>query len=71
MSWNDKAKTYWDNTPKEIQFKIINNMFCMCTKENTTIIDYIVFPENKHAVLRGKCIKRGNNVERMLDEPFE
>jgi len=50
--------------------KILDNCYCRCDKENpiTTIIDYKIFAIDAYdIVLKGKCKKCGNRVNRVTE----
>ena len=68
MENNDiKALQKWNKIPKEIQQKIINNVFCR-TCMNTTIVDYEISNDEFGILLKGKCKKCGNYVARLVED---
>lgn len=68
MSVTDfKAAQKWSKIPKDIQMRLLSNVFCVnCTE--TTIIDYDMY-DNKHGILlKGKCKKCGKDVARLVED---
>jgi len=62
-----KAVKKWKKIPKELQRKLLNNVFCVnCTV--TTIVDYSLHDEEHGVLLKGKCKKCGRNVARLVKE---
>jgi len=62
-----KAMAKWNEIPKDIQEKILDNVFCRNCM-TTTIVDYEIHLERGNmAVLSGKCKKCGVEVARVLD----
>lgn len=62
-----KALQKWSKIPKNIQQRLLSNVFCRKCGE-TTITDY-VFKDDKFGLkLKGKCIKCGSDVVRCLED---
>lgn len=68
MSVTDlEAVRKWKRIPKEIQQKLINNVFCRnCF--TTTIVDYVIVNKEQGIVLQGKCKTCGGDVARMIED---
>lgn len=68
MSVTDmNAMRKWRKIPKDIQHKLINNVFCS-TCFNTTIVDYTLHDEKMGILLRGKCKTCGEDVARLVED---
>lgn len=67
MSVTDiKALQKWSKIPKDIQEKLIDNVFCT-NCHVTTIVDYSLHDDQLGIVLRGKCKKCGKAVARVVE----
>jgi len=57
----------WNELPKNIQNKILDNVFCgECLV--TTIVDYdMTLTDDGFVLLKGKCKKCGGNIVRVVD----
>ena len=56
----------WDQIPKDIQKRILDNVFCSnCFV--TTIVDYTMTDEKHGIVIEGKCKKCGKTVCRVVE----
>jgi len=61
-----KAMEKWNKIPKELQKRLINNVYCSKCFE-TSIVDYDIKDDKYGIVLEGKCKKCGSNVARMVE----
>ncbi|MBY7145027.1 hypothetical protein KFZ56_18580 [Virgibacillus sp. NKC19-3] len=68
MSVTDfKAAQKWSKIPKDIQMRLLSNVFCVnCTE--TTIIDYDMHDDEHGILLKGKCKKCGEDVARLVED---
>ncbi len=57
----------WSKIPKDIQKKIIDNVFCS-NCHVTTIVDYTMRESDHGYVIEGKCKKCGKNVARFMED---
>jgi len=56
----------WSKIPKDIQRKILDNVFCSnCFV--TTIVDYTMIDEKHGIVIKGKCKKCGKDIARVVE----
>ena len=64
---NMEAFQKWEQLPKELKKKIIDNVFCSeCLV--TTIIDYnITLTKDGFVLLKGKCVKCRSDIARVVD----
>jgi hypothetical protein len=64
---NMEAMQKWNELPKDLQIRILDNVFCgNCIV--TTIVEYdIVLSAEGFVLLKGKCKKCGDNVARVVD----
>jgi len=69
VAQNVKALQKWNEIPKPIQEKIVNNVYCgNCFV--TTIVDFnltLTTDKLKLPMLEGKCQKCGSEIARVLD----
>lgn len=62
-----KAAQKWAKIPKNIQKRILSNVFCgKCGV--TTIVEYTINDDKLGILLKGKCRKCGNEVRRFIEE---
>ncbi len=62
-----KAAKKWKQVPKNLQQKIIENVFCgECFV--TTIVDYSIHDDPHGVLLKGKCKKCGKDVARLVED---
>jgi len=62
-----KAAQKWNKIPKDIQEKLLDNVFCgKCGI--TTIIDYSMTNDQYGILLQGKCKKCGGVVARLIED---
>jgi hypothetical protein len=67
MSKTDfSALQKWNKIPKDMQRKILDNVFCSNCYV-TTIVDYTMSDEKHRIVIRGKCKKCGKDIARVVD----
>lgn len=67
MSVTDfKAAHKWNNIPKYMQERILNNVYCTACGE-TTIVDFSIYNDKFGIALKGKCKKCGKDVARMVE----
>lgn len=62
-----KAAQKWGKLPKNMQERIINNVFCT-TCGVTTIVEYSINDDKLSVLLKGKCKKCGKDVARMVED---
>jgi len=64
---NIEAMQMWNELPKDLQIRILDNVFCInCIV--TTIVEYdIVLSAEGFVLLKGKCEKCGDAVARLVD----
>ncbi|MCF8012330.1 MAG: hypothetical protein K9L17_13570 [Clostridiales bacterium] len=68
MSVTDfKAAKKWSKIPKDIQKRIVNNVFCS-TCGVTTIVNYTLYDDRFGVLLQGKCEKCGKDVARLVED---
>jgi len=63
-----EAVQKWNKIPKDIQQKLLNNVWCGGCLGNCTIVDYTMINEDFGLVLRGKCKNCGGGVARVLED---
>ncbi|RJQ25135.1 hypothetical protein C4565_08920 [Candidatus Parcubacteria bacterium] len=62
-----QAVKKWNQIPKEMQNKLIDNVFCgKCGV--TTITDYTMTNDKYGVLLEGKCKKCGGPVARLIED---
>lgn len=62
-----KAAKKWNQVPKDLQRKIIENVFCSdCFV--TTIVDYSLRDDPHGVLLKGKCKNCGKAVARLVED---
>jgi transcription elongation factor Elf1 len=61
------AEKKWRSLPKDLQKKLISNVFCRSCGE-TTIVDYSVLDEKFGIVLKGCCKECGGQVARYVED---
>ncbi len=62
-----KAAQKWFKIPKNIQKRLLSNVFCgKCGV--TTIVEYTIHDDKLGILLKGKCRKCGNEVRRFIEE---
>lgn len=61
-----EAMKKWTKIPKDIQERILRNVFCPTCK-TTTMIDYSIANDECGIILDGKCKKCGKNVARLVE----
>ena len=67
MATNKKALLKWNKLDKATQNKLLTNVFCInCLV--TTVVEYEVVSIKEGILIKGKCIKCGQNVARVVDE---
>lgn len=67
MSTTDfTALQKWSKIPKDVQKRIIDNIYCSnCSV--TTIVDYTMSDDEFGIVINGKCKKCGKDVARLIE----
>ena len=58
----------WNKIPKELQQKILANVWCGQCKGSVTITDYTMIIEDFGLVIRGNCKVCGGKVARVIEE---
>jgi phage regulator Rha-like protein len=66
-SFTPKAKKIWEAIPGDIQFKILNNVWCVQCKKESSIGNLSGKIESGMLVLRGTCTKCGGDVARVIE----
>lgn len=68
MSITDiNALRKWKKIPKDLQYRLVNNVFCSKCFE-TTIVDYTLHDDDHGVVLKGKCKTCGKDVARVVED---
>ncbi len=62
-----KAAQKWNKIPKEIQKKLLDNVFCSNCGV-TTIVDYSMSNDKYGILLQGKCQNCGEKVARLIED---
>ena len=66
-SFTPKAKKVWEAIPGIIQFKILNNVWCVQCRKESSIGNLSGKIESRMLVLRGTCTKCGGEVARVIE----
>jgi hypothetical protein len=66
-SFTPKAKKIWETIPGDIQFKILNNVWCVHCRKESSIGNLTGKIESGMLVLRGTCTKCGSDVARVIE----
>ena len=66
-SFTPKAKKIWEAIPGIIQFKILNNVWCVQCRKESSIGNLTGKIESGMLVLRGTCTKCGGDVARVIE----
>ena len=66
-SFTPKAKKIWEAIPGIIQFKILNNVWCVQCRKESSIGNLSGKIESRMLVLRGTCTKCGGEVARVIE----
>jgi hypothetical protein len=66
-SFTPKAKKIWEAIPGDIQFKILNNVWCVHCRKESSIGNLTGKIESGMLVLRGSCTKCGGPVARVIE----
>lgn len=61
-----KAAQKWNKISKDVQKMLINNVFCSNCGV-TTIVDYSMKNDKFGVLLKGKCVKCGRDVARLIE----
>jgi hypothetical protein len=56
----------WNKMPKDIQKRILDNVFCSNCYV-TTIVDYTMSDEEHEIVIKGKCKKCGKDIAHVVE----
>lgn len=68
MSVTDiNAMRKWNKVPKDLQQRLIRNVFCRNCYE-TSIIDYTLNDHELGVLLKGKCKTCGDPVARLVED---
>jgi hypothetical protein len=67
MKLTPQAEKQWESIPKNIRMKLLNNVFCVACSGETGIAEIEGKVEKGDLVLRGKCIKCGHAVARVIE----
>ena len=66
-SFTPKAKKIWEAITGEIQFKILNNVWCVHCRKGSSIGNLTGKVDSGMLVLRGICTKCGGDVARVIE----
>jgi hypothetical protein len=66
-SFTPKAKKIWEAIPGDIQFKILNNVWCFHCRKGSSIGNLTGKIDSGMLVLRGTCTKCGGDVARVIE----
>jgi hypothetical protein len=66
-SFTPKAKKIWEAIPGDIQFKILNNVWCVHCRKESSIGNLSGKIESGMLVLSGTCTKCGGDVARVIE----
>ena len=66
-TFTPKAKKIWEAIPGIIQFKILNNVWCVHCRKGSSIGNLTGKIESGMLVLRGSCTKCGGDVARVIE----
>ena len=67
MSISDiSALKKWNSIPKDLQKKILENVYCR-NCHVTTITDFSIIEDKYGIILKGKCAKCGHEVARVIE----
>jgi len=66
-SFTPKAKKIWEAIAGEIQFKILNNVWCVHCRKGSSIGNLTGKVDSGMLVLRGICTKCGGDVARVIE----
>jgi len=69
MANNKEALNKWNKLDKAMQDKLLSNVFC-ANCHITTIIDYEITSSKPDIVIKGKCIKCGYRVTRLIENDW-
>jgi transcription elongation factor Elf1 len=61
------AKNQWDSIPPQVQEQLIKNVWCPHCSSVTTIADFKGYVEEGNLVLKGKCVKCGGSIVRIIE----
>jgi hypothetical protein len=62
-----KAKKIWESIAGDIQIKILNNVWCVQCRKESSIGNLTGKIESGMLVLRGSCTKCGGDVARVIE----
>jgi len=62
-----EAARKWNKISKDLQYRLINNVFCPNCFE-TTIVDYSIKSGDGGITLEGKCKKCDRDVARFIED---
>ena len=66
-SFTPKAKKIWESIPGDIQIKILNNVWCVHCRKESSIGNLTGKVESGMLVLRGSCTKCSGEVARVIE----
>jgi len=66
-SFTPQAKKIWESIAGDIQFKILNNVWCFHCRKESSIGNLTGKIESGMLVLRGTCTKCGSDVARVIE----
>jgi regulator of replication initiation timing len=66
-SFTPKAKKIWESIDGDIQFKILNNVWCVHCRKESSIGNLTGKIESGMLVLRGTCTKCSSDVTRVIE----
>jgi len=62
-----QAKKLWDKVPKEVQVKLLNNVYCSQCKKMVGIGNVEGFVDRDDLILKGICTACGGAVARVIE----
>ena len=64
---NSKAVQKWNEIPKDVQDRLVENVYCGKCGE-TTIVEYTINDDKFGIILNGKCKQCGESVVRLIED---
>ena len=62
-----KAGKRWNSIPQDIQKKLLDDVYCVYCRDETTIVDYNILNDKFGIVLEGNCKKCSGAVNRLIE----
>lgn len=67
MKISKNAMKKWNQFPREIQNKLLNNVYCSKCADAVRIKDFDINLDKNDLILKGKCAICDNNVVRLIE----